>query len=72
VKVSEIRDRTDEELKTLGAQLQEDFYRQRVQKATNQLENTASLRRLRRDLARVKTVQQARVKGVEASKAAKR
>lgn len=72
MKVSEIRDRTDEELKTLDAQLQEDFYRQRVQKATNQLENTASLRRLRRDLARVKTVQQARAKGVEAPKAAKR
>ena len=72
MKVSEIRDRTDEELKTLGAQLQEDLYLQRVQKATNQLENTASLRRLRRDLARVKTVQQARVKGVEASKAAQR
>jgi len=72
MKISEIRDRTDDELSTLSAQLLDDAYQLSVQKATNQLENTASLKVLRRDLARVKTVRQARIKGVEEPKTAKR
>ena len=68
MKLIEIRERTDEELKTLEAQLKEDLYGLRVQKSTNQLENTASLQVLRRDLARVKTVQSARASGIEESK----
>ena len=51
MKVEEIRQRTDEELTTLARQLAEDLYTLRVQRATNQLENTSSLRIKRRDLA---------------------
>ena len=72
MKMSEIRERTDEELKTLSKQLGEDLYRARVQKATNQLENTGTLRELRRDLARVNTVYRARALGNEESKQGKR
>ena len=65
MKPSEIRDRTDEELITLSEQLQDDLYKLRVQKATNQLENTNAPRRIRKDLARVQTVLTARAKGIE-------
>lgn len=68
MKPSEIRDRTDEELITLSEQLQDDLYKLRVQKATNQLENTNAPRRIRKDLARVQTVLTARAKGIEERK----
>ncbi len=65
MRVAEIRERTDDELTTLARQLQEDLYKLRVQKATNQLENTNAPRRVRKDLARVQTVARARELGVE-------
>ena len=68
MKPSEIRERTDEELATLTRQLEEDHYKLRVQKATNQLEDTNAPRRLRKDLARVQTILRARKLGAEASK----
>jgi large subunit ribosomal protein L29 len=67
MKLFEIRERTDEELATLSRQLHEDLYKLRVQKATNQLENTNTPRRTRKDLARVLTVIRARQTGVEKS-----
>jgi len=68
MKIFEIRERADAELETLSKQLQEDLYKLRVQKATNQLENTNSLGRTRKDLARVLTVLSARKHGIEAKK----
>lgn len=68
MKLSEIRDRSDDELKTLSRQLCEDMYALRVQRATNQLENTSTLRAKRKDLSRVLTVIRARELGVEQSK----
>jgi large subunit ribosomal protein L29 len=65
MRVHEIRERSDEELGTLTSQLHEDMYKLRVQKATNQLENTNTLRRTRKDLARVMTVLRARKIGLE-------
>jgi len=65
MRVSEIRERSDDELTNLARQLQDDLYTLRVHRATNQLENTASLRLKKRDLARVLTVLQARQKGLE-------
>jgi large subunit ribosomal protein L29 len=67
MKIFEIRERKDEELVTLSRQLHEDMYKLRVQKATNQLENTNTPRRTRKDLARVLTVLRARQLGVEAA-----
>lgn len=68
MKTSEIRDRTDEELATLIQQLEEDHYKLRVQKATNQLEDTTAPRQIKKDLARVHTVLRARQLGNEASR----
>ncbi len=68
MKPAEIRERTDEELTTLSRQLQEDLYKLRVQKATNQLEDTNAPRRVKKDLARVQTVLNARKQGHEESK----
>jgi len=68
MKPSEIRERTDEELNTLILQLEEDHYKLRVQKATNQLEDTNAPKRIRKDLARVRTILRARQLGAEASK----
>ena len=71
MKPAEIRERTDEELVTLSRQLEEDLYKLRVQKATNQLEDTNAPRRVQKDLARVKTFLNARHKGfVETKKEA--
>lgn len=67
MKMHEIRERTDEELATLARQLHEDLYKLRVQKATNQLENTNTPRRARKDLARVMTIIRGRQTGVEKS-----
>jgi ribosomal protein L29 len=60
MRIEEIRERTDEELRTLTQQLQEDMYKLRVQRATNQLDDTNAPRRTRMDLARVNTVLKAR------------
>ena len=49
--MSEIQERTDEELRTLTRQLGEDLYKLRVQKATNQLQDTGSVRRVRRGIS---------------------
>jgi len=68
MKVSEVRERTDEELLTLCRQLEEDLYKLRVQKATNQLEDTNVPRRVQKDLARVRTIINARKLGNEESK----
>lgn len=68
MRIEEIRERSEEELKTLMRQLHEDMYKLRVQKATNQLEDTNAVRRTRKDLARVLTVMRARLIGIEKSK----
>ena len=62
---SELRERTDEELKTLTRSLEEDLFKFRVQRYTNQLENMMKIRTTRRMLARVKTILTARAQGIE-------
>ena len=53
---SELRDKTSDELKDQLAQLKKEAFNLRFQQATNQLENTARMRQVRRDVARVKTI----------------
>ena len=65
MKVAEIRERTNAELERLVDELYDDLYKVRVKKATNQLDDTSLARRLRRDIARIKTVLRARQLGVE-------
>jgi large subunit ribosomal protein L29 len=57
---TEIRDMTDGEIQDRIAQLQEERFRLRFRAATQQLENPMLLRNLRRDIARLMTVQRER------------
>jgi len=52
----EIRDLTDEELNDRIGQAQEELFRLRFRSATQQLENPSLIRKLRRDVARMKTI----------------
>ena len=66
---AELRERTDEELQGLNRSLEEDLFKFRVQRYTNQLENTMKIRNTRRTLARVKTILAARRRGLEKGRA---
>jgi large subunit ribosomal protein L29 len=57
---SEIRDMTDGEIQDRIEQLQEERFRLRFRAATQQLDNPMLLRNLRRDIARLKTIQKER------------
>jgi large subunit ribosomal protein L29 len=56
VKAADIRERTDAELRELEAELKEKLWKSRFQNFTNQLDDTASIKNIRRDIARVKTI----------------
>lgn len=56
MKAKELSERTDEALKELEKSIQNDIFQARFKNFTNRLNDTASVKRLRRDLARVKTV----------------
>jgi len=65
VKASELRGKTPDELQQELAQLLRAQFGLRMQKATQQLNNTSQLRKTRRDIARVRTVlaEKSRAKG---------
>ncbi len=56
MKSSEVRERTSEDLAQLEKDLVRQVWKARFDNHTNQLDDTAKSGRLRRDLARVKTV----------------
>jgi large subunit ribosomal protein L29 len=56
MKASEIRDLAEEELKAKARELRGEIFNVKVKRSTGQLENTAKLGQLRRDIARVETV----------------
>lgn len=56
MKAKEVRERSDEELKSLEQELRREHFKARIQNHTNQLDSTAKLGQLRRDIARVATV----------------
>ena len=53
---AELRDKTLDQLKEQLESLKKEAFNLRVQAATGQLENTAQVRNVRRDAARVKTI----------------
>ncbi len=63
----EIRQRTDEELRRLAEQLQQDLLDHRFHVVTSRLQDTSVLKQARKDLARVKTILRARALGKEES-----
>jgi large subunit ribosomal protein L29 len=56
MKPAELKDLSLDELTAKSNELRGEFFNAKVKKATGQLENTAKLRLLRRDIARVETV----------------
>ena len=67
MKAQEARDMSPDQLQDELVKLKKEQFNLRFQKATGQLENTARIRQVRRDIARVRTV--ARQKQVAAAKA---
>ena len=60
MKASELRELSDDELQQKGQELVEELFNLRFQLATNQIENVGRLSAVRRDIARVKTIQRQR------------
>ncbi|MCI8775933.1 MAG: 50S ribosomal protein L29 [Oscillospiraceae bacterium] len=56
MKASEIRDLSVEEMNEKLAGLKEELFALRFQLAVNQLDNTARLKAVKKDIARIKTV----------------
>lgn len=56
MKAGDLRDLTIEELKLKESELRHEIFNLRFQHSTNQLENTAKIRSVKRDIARIKTV----------------
>lgn len=55
MKAEELRGKTSDQLKEQLLDLKKEQFNLRFQKATGQLENTARVREVRRDIARIKT-----------------
>lgn len=62
MQAKDIRELSDQELASKESELRESIFRFRLRRGTNQLESSAALRLAKRDLARVKTVQNEREK----------
>jgi large subunit ribosomal protein L29 len=62
MKASDVRAKTDDELKATLEQLAKERFNLRFQKASGQLENTTRSRQVRRDMARIKTILAERVR----------
>ena len=60
MKAEDVRQKTDDELSDQLGDLQKEAFNLRFQRASGQLENTSRVRQIRRDIARIKTVQHQR------------
>jgi large subunit ribosomal protein L29 len=67
MKAKDLRERTTEHLRELEKSLAGDMFQARFKNFTNRLNDTATIRKARRDLARVKTIltQRARAEAEE-------
>ena len=56
MKAAEIREMSTEELEHKQLELREELFNLKIQHATGQLENTARIVKVRKDIARIKTI----------------
>ena len=56
MKASELRTRSEDQMREQLLELKKEQFNLRFQKATGQLENTSRVREVRRDIARIKTI----------------
>jgi large subunit ribosomal protein L29 len=66
-KPTDIRAKTPDELSTLLLDLKREQFNLRFQRATGQAEGTSRIREVRRDIARVKTIQAERARPAKQS-----
>jgi large subunit ribosomal protein L29 len=66
VKAKDLRSRTPDQLKEQLLDLKKEQFNLRFQRATGQLENTARVRQVRRDIARIKTLLDERARMAQA------
>jgi len=57
---SEIRELTEEELEQKESELKRKLFNLRFQRSTGELDNTAEIKRTKKDIARVKTIKRER------------
>jgi len=69
LQAKDLRGNDPAELRSTMRKLEEDLFKNRLKKNTNQLENTSLLRSARRDIARVQTVLTERLKADKAAAA---
>ena len=67
MKASDVRAKSDDELKEQLLDLRKEAFNLRFQAASGQLENTAQVKSVRRDIARIKTVLGERANAAAAS-----
>jgi large subunit ribosomal protein L29 len=63
MKAEDLRVKTPDQLKTDLGQLQKEQFNLRFRRASGQLENTARVRAVRRDIARIKTILALKARG---------
>ena len=66
MKAKDLRPRTPDQLREQLLDLKKEQFNLRFQKATGQLENTARVRQVRRDIARIKTLLDERARVAQA------
>ena len=64
-KVEDLRAKTDDQLTADMAELKREAFNLRFQAATNQLERPARIKEVRRDIARIKTLQGERARAAK-------
>jgi large subunit ribosomal protein L29 len=62
VRAKQVRDLSDVELDARLRELEEELFGLQLKRATSQLENPMKMRLVKRDIARVKTIQRERLK----------
>lgn len=65
-RVEDLRTKTDDQLSVELGDLKREQFNLRFQSATNQLERPARIKEVRRDIARIKTLQTERTKAAKA------
>ncbi len=65
-KAEDLRTKSDDQLDTQLVELKREQFNLRFQAATNQLERPARIKEVRREIARIKTLQGQRVRSAEA------
>ncbi len=71
MKAADVRAKTPDQLNDELADLKKEQFNLRFRRASGQLENTARVRVVRRDIARIKTILAEQAKGETATKPAK-